>query len=91
MLEELGFNKTDDYKVSAWIKTESIVAGYIFMISDNSDPIPVFYIKKENNGTIEMKVQSTETCEIVIKSTKEYNDGLWHFIEGIYHGSDRLS
>jgi hypothetical protein len=85
---ELGFNKTDDYKISAWFKTESTHTGTIYMISDNSDPIPVFYVKLKDNGTIEVSVHSTETCDVTVNSEMSYNDGSWHYIEGIYHGTD---
>ena len=84
--EDLGFNKTDDYKISAWINSESTESGVIYMISYSS-PIPIFYIKFNFDGTLQMKVQSTSICELIINSTDSYNDGLWHYIEGIYYGN----
>lgn len=84
--EDLGFNKTDDYKISAWINSESTDSGVIYMIS-YMDLIPVFYIKLKSDGTLQMKVQSTTTCEIIINSTESYNDGVWRYIEAIYYGS----
>ena len=82
----LGLNKTDDYKISAWINTESTESGIIYMITFSS-PIPIFYIKLNFDGTLQMKIQSTDICELIINSTDNYNDGLWHYIEGIYYGN----
>jgi len=84
--QNLGFNKTDDYKISAWINSESTESGVIYMISYSS-PIPIFYIKFNFDGTLQMKMQSTAICELIINSTDNYNDGLWHYIEGIYYGN----
>lgn len=90
---ELGFNKTDDYKISAWIKTDSNNAGVIYMLNGSTEPsipyIPFFYVKLKDNGVIEMKVQASEDCEITLNSSNSYNDGMWHFIEGIYHGNEQ--
>ncbi len=83
---ELGFNKTDDYKISAWINSELTGPGVVYMISD-FDLVPIFYIKFNFDGTLEMKVQSTSSCIIKINSDDSYDDGLWHYIEGIYYGS----
>jgi len=84
--EDLGFNKTDDYKISVWIKTELNDPGIIYEMSD-SDEIPVTYLKMNSDGTLEIKVQSTATCDVTTYSNDSYNDGLWHYIEGIYHGN----
>jgi len=90
---KLGFNKTDDYKISAWIKTEVDNPGVIYMLNGDTDPemsnIPFFYIKLNNDGIIEMKVQASEDCGITLNSLDSYNDGLWHYIEGIYHGGEQ--
>jgi hypothetical protein len=85
--KDLGFNKTDDYKISAWIKSESTESGVIYMMTYTS-LIPIFYIKFKPGGTLQMKVQSTPSCELIVNSTNSYNDGLWHYIEGIYYGSE---
>jgi hypothetical protein len=88
--EDLGFNKTDDYKISFWIKSESTISSIIYMMSYSSliTPVPIFYIKFNFDGTLQIRVQSTPDCELIINSTNSYNDGLWHFVEGIYFGSD---
>ena len=85
--KDLGFNKTDDYKISAWIKFESDESGVIYMMTYSS-PIPIFYIKINSDGTLQMKIESTDICGLIINSTNSYNDGLWHYIEGIYYGSE---
>ena len=84
--QNLGFNKTDDYKISAWINSESTESGIIYMISYSSPP-PIFYIKFNFDGTLQMKVQITASCQLIINSTNSYNNGLWHYIEGIYYGN----
>ncbi|MCJ7571655.1 MAG: LamG domain-containing protein [Candidatus Thermoplasmatota archaeon] len=84
--KDLGFNKTDDYKISAWINTESTQSGVIYMMTYSS-PMPIFYIKFSPDGTLQMKVQSTDICGLIINSTDSYNDGLWHYIEGRYYGN----
>ncbi len=84
--EDLGFNKTDDYKISVWINSTLTNPGIIYMISDSSDITPVAYIKLNSYGILEAKVQSTTSCDVEIHSIDSYNDGLWHYIECIYHG-----
>jgi hypothetical protein len=85
--KDLGFNKTDDYKISTWIKSESGESGVIYMMTYSSY-IPIFYIKINPDGTLQMNVESTDICGLIINSTNSYNDGLWHYIEGIYYGSE---
>ena len=87
--QKLGFNKTDDYIISAWINSESTESGIIYMMSYSSPTFtfPIFYIKFNFDGTLQMKVQSTSECELIINSTDSYNNGLWHYIEGIYYGN----
>jgi len=84
--EDLGLNKTDDYIISAWFNTTSTKIGKIFEMSD-SDGLPMFYIKLHSNGTLEFRAQSTSTCDVTTYSNNSYNDGLWHYIEGIFHGN----
>ena len=84
--DDLAFNKTDDYKISLWLKSTSIQSGIIFEMSDESDFVPRAYIELKDDGTLEFKVQSTEFCEISYRTNESYNDGNWHFIECIYHG-----
>ena len=84
--EDLGFNKTDDYKISLWMKSTSVQSRIIFEMSDESDFVPRAYIELNDDGTLEFKVQSTEFCEISYRTNESYNDGNWHFIECIYHG-----
>jgi len=88
--EDFGFNKTDDYKISFWIKSESTDSGIIYMMSYSSliSPLPIFLIKFNFDGTLQIRVQSTSDCELIVNSTNSYNDGLWHFVEGVYFGSD---
>ncbi|MCK5459289.1 MAG: hypothetical protein KAI20_05310, partial [Thermoplasmatales archaeon] len=84
--EDLGFNKTDDYKISVWFKSTSTDSGKIYEISD-SDGLPMAYVRLNSDGTLETKVQSTATCDVTAYSNDSYNDGLWHYIESIYHGN----
>jgi hypothetical protein len=83
--EDLGFNKTDDYKISVWINTTLTDSGIIYEMS-GSDPIPIAYLKFKSDGTLQTKVQSSPTCHVTVNSSQTYNDGLWHYIECIYHG-----
>jgi len=83
--EDLGFNKSDDYKISVWINSTLTDPGMIYETSD-SDGLPKAYVKLNSDGTLEAKVQSTTTCDVEIYSINSYNDGLWHYIECIYHG-----
>jgi len=84
--EELGFNKSDDYKISVWIKSTSNDAGMIYQVSSDIYILPIAYIRLNPDGTLEVKVQATEECGVEVHSTNTYNDGLWHYIEFIYHG-----
>jgi len=84
--EDLGFNKTDDYKISVWINSISSESGIIYEISDESDFVPRVYLELKDDGTLELKVQSTEFCDITLRTNDSFNDGIWHYIEGIYHG-----
>ncbi len=84
--EDLGFNKTDDYKISVWFNSTSTHSGKIYEISD-SDGLPMAYVRLNSDGTLETKVQSTASCDVTAYSNDSYNDGLWHYIESIYHGN----
>jgi len=87
--QELGFNKSDDYKISVWIKSTSTDSGMIYQLSSDIFVFPLAYIELDSDGTLEVKVQATETCGVEVHSIDSYNDGLWHYIEFIYHsGSD---
>jgi hypothetical protein len=85
--EDLGFNKSDDYKISVWIKSNLTNSGMIYQLSDFSDNLPTAYVKLNDDGTLEAKVQSTSSCDVEIHTSESYNDGLWHYIECIYHGN----
>ena len=84
---ELGFNKTDDYKISFWIKSTSTHSGMIYHLNSDFYILPTAYIRLNSNGTLEAKIQSTESCRVQIFSNDSYNDGLWHYIECIYYGN----
>jgi len=83
---DLGFNKTDDYKISAWINSVTTHSGIIYEISDDIDLIPRVYLELKDDGTLEFKVQSTESCDVTIRTNESYNNGQWNFIECIYRG-----
>ncbi len=85
--EDLGFNKTDDYKISLWINSISSDSGIIYMISDESDFVPNTYLELRDDGTLKINVQSTEHCDVSLQTNNNYNDGLWHYIECIFHGN----
>ena len=84
--KDLGFNKTDDYKISVWMKSVSTESSIIYEISDQDDFVPDVFLEQNDDGTLELKVQSTESCIIKYRTDNSYNDGIWHFIECIYHG-----
>jgi hypothetical protein len=87
--QDLGFNKSDDYKISVWIKSTSTNSGMICQLSSDIFVFPIAYIRLNSDGTLEAKVQATEVCGVQVISIDSYNDGLWHYIEFIYHsGSD---
>jgi len=84
--QDLGFNKSDDYKISVWIKSTSNDPGMIYQISSDIYILPIAYIRLNSDGTLEAKVQGSEYCGVEVHSIDSYNDGLWHYIEFIYHG-----
>jgi len=84
--EELGFNKSDDYKISVWIKSSSNDQGMIYQTSSDIFVFPIAYIRLNSDGNLDVKVQATEICGVEVISTNSYNDGSWHYIEFIYHG-----
>jgi len=85
--QDLGFNKSDDYKISVWINSTSDDPGMIYQLSSDIYIVPIAYFKINSDGTLEAKVQSSETCGVEVFSIDSYNDGLWHYIEIIYHGN----
>jgi len=86
--QDLGFNNTDDYKISVWINSTSTDQGMIYEISNPNYLYPVFYLKLSSDGILDAFVSSTSTCSVEVYSDDSYNDGLWHYIECIYHGSE---
>jgi hypothetical protein len=84
--QDLGFNKSDDYKISVWINSTSTDPGMIYQISSDIYILPIAYIRLNSDGTLEAKVKSSETCGVEVYSIDSYNDGLWHYIEFVYHG-----
>jgi len=86
--EDLGFNKSDDYKISVWFNSTSTDTGKIYEVSD-SDSLPKAYVRLNSDGTLESKIETTTACDVEVYSTNSYNDGLWHFVECIYHGDSQ--
>jgi len=85
--QDLGFNKSDDYKISVWINSTLTNPGMIYHLNSDIYLLPTAYIRLNSDGTLEAKVQSSETCNVEVYSIDSYNDGLWHYIEFIYHGN----
>lgn len=84
----LGFNNTDDYKISVWINSTSTNQGMIYEISNPNYLFPVFYLKMNSDGILNSSVQSSTACRVEVYSDDIYNDGLWHYVECIYHGDE---
>jgi len=85
--QDLGFNKSDDYKISVWINSTLSDSGMIYQLSSDIYIVPIAYIRLNSDGTLEAKVKSSETCGVEVFSIDSYNDGLWHYIECMYHGN----
>ena len=81
----LGFNKGDDYEISAWIKTESTEPGVVYCISNTDNEYLYCDIVIDSEGSFVFRV-GTLDCVMTTTSPGGYNDNDWHFVEGKYFG-----
>ena len=79
-LEGLGFNKGDEYFISAWVKTESTSPGVVYCISHIVSSLVYADIAMDSNGAFIFRV-GTEECTLTLTSAPGYNDGEWHFVD----------
>ncbi|UCD13062.1 MAG: LamG domain-containing protein, partial [Thermoplasmatales archaeon] len=85
--ENLGFNKTDDYKISIiGVKSTSTDTGVIYGMSHSIGNRKYVELELNSDGNFVFRV-GTEECVINVSSTGTYNDGLWHNVECVYYGS----
>ncbi len=84
-LEGLGFNKADDYFISAWVMTQSSAPGVIYCISNIVSSLVYTDIAIDSDGSFIFRV-GTEECTLTCTSEPGYNDDGWHFVEGKWYG-----
>ncbi|UCD13693.1 MAG: hypothetical protein JSW60_09070, partial [Thermoplasmatales archaeon] len=85
--ENLGFNKTDNYKISIiGVKSTSTDTGVIYGMSHSIGNRVYVELELNSDGYFVFRV-GTEECVINVTTTKTYNDDLWHNVECVYYGS----
>jgi hypothetical protein len=84
--QDLGFSKADDYQITAWIKTETTSPGVIYCISNSVSSLVYTDIAIDSDGALIFRV-GTEECTLTLTSIGGYNDGEWHFVDGIWYGA----
>ena len=84
--ENLGFNKTDNYKISIiGIKSTSTDTGIIYGMSHSIGNRVYVELELNSEGSFIFRV-GTEECTLTVSSNPGYNDDTWHFVEAIYYG-----
>ena len=85
--EGLGFNKTDDMIFSVYFKTTSTDPGCIYSISHHwVGQYPEVHIGLNSDGNIKIQVW-VGSCGHTTISEDTYNNGEWHYLKIIYHGT----
>ena len=84
--ENLGYNKTDDYKISVWFKSTSSSTGTIYGMSHNDNSNAFAYLELNANGSLSYRI-GNETCELAVYSDGGFNDDEYHYVEVIYYGN----
>jgi hypothetical protein len=84
--ENLGFNKTDDFRISLYFKSTSTDDGYIYCMSDSDGANLEFSIRLNSVGNLRIGLYVL-ACGITLISNDTYNDDLWHNVEFFYHSS----
>ena len=85
--ENLGMNKTDDIIFSVYFNSSSTNDGLILSMSDSwNKQNPELSIQLCSNGSILFRVW-TLYCGLHAYTDKTYNNGKWHFLKIVYHGS----
>jgi hypothetical protein len=84
--ENLGFNKEDNYEISAWIQTETTTDGIVYSISNTNSTLLYADISIASNGSFIFRIGTVE-CTLTVASDIGFNDGEWHFVEGKWYGS----
>jgi hypothetical protein len=82
---EIGVNKTDDFIISFYFKSNSTKNGIIFS-NRGYDNKPELIIELESNGRLSFKIWTHCKCGLVVFSDNGYNDGLWHKVDIFYNG-----
>ncbi len=85
-IEGLGFNKADNYFISAWVMTQSSAPGVIYCISNIVSSLVYTDIALDSDGSCIFRV-GTEECTLTCTSEPGYNDDEWHLIEGKWYGN----
>ena len=83
--EDVSFNKIDDLIFTFYFKTSSNDIGMIYSLSNSLGTNPAVHIFLDN-GTIGFTADVVG-CGFTMWSNGTYNDGNWHCIKIIYHGS----
>jgi len=84
--EDIGFNKTDDLVFSVWINSTS-TDSYIYCLSDSwGTSNPEMSIGLNSDGHL-MMTAWVQACGLSLTSEGTYNNGEWHYVEIIYHGT----
>ncbi len=86
--ENLGFNKTDDYTISAWINSSLENTGIIYAMS-YFDGVTVYATLELNaNGSIIFRTGTAGGCKLYVFSKEGYNNKRWHHVEVKFYGND---
>jgi len=86
----LGFERTDSFSFSCWVKTTSTLK--YFLSKRTADPYTGYslYISSTGNAQITITYDST-IAEIVVNSSIVINNNLWNHIVATYDGSSLAS
>lgn len=85
--ENLGYNKTDDYVISAYISTTTDETGIIYSMGSSDGLLVYANLIMNADGSITYRT-GTPGCLLFVNSKAGFNNGDWYHIEVKLFGND---
>ena len=90
----LDFNISDAFTLMAWIKTDMEVSnvGDIINKQNHSSPYNGYCLTLNASEQLQLEmIESHTTKSLIVKGNTSLSDNIWHYVVGVYDGSNNAS